>query len=944
MGADSEELKKAADAATQQFAALLTGFLLVSSYLYVSLIQISDTDFLTGRGQMLPIIGVSVSTEVFFWASGALLLTLHLGLLVQWKIYRDKVQRFIGSLADRSASVRVTQIQSLLPSIVTPYLDPTVQAASVRWAATTLTFVAVILLPFVLLVVMQVRSLAFHLSDLTTLERLWVLVDLAAVWIYFPAYISLPWSTVSRIVWMSLSALTVAYVSFDAVVPADDVQSLDNPCTWRDFRRTCNLTDRFVRQRRLYLAGQTLRATSSSDTKAGEGGSPAVLNLEGTDLRFAELGHATVIRAALYGAQLEGAHLVGTKFVNSTFQPSGVPRALWGRTHHGATNFSFAYASLADFTGHDLHEVIFTGASLVGAKLTGCDLLKARFDAASLDAADLRVAYLTGARLVLASLIRADLRFAVLSGANLTGGDLRGALLYRNPLFGTTLDLADLTYATAIAPDEDELKDLRKTLADSGTGSAANYQPLQMLDLLTSSGQQIYLRMLLTLHGEYAWLLNFDYLPIPSYLVSNLGQPLSTHDYVEVLQGYIRAYLKETPELGRALNRRRVLEQLLVPTIVADGKVLRIGEPNSPPIEAVREAMLDRVTSLELRGVGNAQSPDARYEPFDDGATSVKRAVSPDPQWLGRFLTMMSDAKTERNASTATLVADFLPKHTSPDATALAVAVRLAGVHPQALDETTRQAFLNAADTSQMDPETLTAVAVLMPQESPERRKLLERASGLAAAAAAELGMASGDKALIRHAMELGSVPVAASIGVSTYVDPKSSDSVKREGWQQLTYAAYRGEINAQAAVGLLLSQAGDYKNARRWLASAAAEGEVAVVNPFAYFLATCPDAKYRDGGLALQLATDDVRQVVAGLTKDQRLKEGQRDVTLETVYQTLAIAYAATGDFTEAVTVEQKVRDLARRGASDRERSDMQAKLSAFKEKRPWLDYPFND
>lgn len=938
MATQTNDLRGAADTAAQQFAAALTGFLLVAAYLGVSLTQISDADFLTGRGQTLPIIGSTVPTEAFFWAAPALLLILHLGLLLQWTIYQRKVQSFVASLADQSAPDQATQIDILSPSMMTAYLLPRSQPPAVRWAAWTLTVVATIVLPLALLVGIQVRSLAFHFPTLSLFERLLVLIDLAAVWVYFPAQPTASWSTPARVVWALISVLTIAYVCLDAVVPAPDVQNLDTDCTLADFRNTCNLTDRLLRKRRLDVAGQTLRATSAPDSRDSEGSS-AWLNLEGADLRFADFSHATLSHAALYGANFQGAHLVGTRFLNSTFQYSGTPKASWEHAVKESTRFAFAYAALADFSGHDLHEVDFTGSVLAGADFTGCNLLKARLEAASLDGANLQAAYLVGADLELASLIGADLRYAVLSAAILRGADLRGALLYRNPLFATVLDLADLSYASAIALGPEELAHLRKKIADVGVASTSAYKPRKMIDLLSGPGEQINLRVLLRLDGLRAWLMNFDYLPIPENLASDIGEPLATDEYVQVLQGYIRYSLQRRPELVAPLARRRVTEQLLVPTVMANQNVLLIGEPNSPPVQEVRDAMIDRLTRLEIVGVGRSNSPDLRYEPWTGGAATSRQ--DPIPVWLNTFIKVLADPKNSRDTDPSSLVDSLSQQFRANNMTALALAARLRQMYANKASPATRQVFVTEAERYQPDAQTWLAIAALMPIGSPTWLTLMQRASSQSGQAAAQLGATTRNEALIRQAASLGNVRAAADIGENLYMDPKSSDSIKRDAWRPLAYAAYRGEISAQEIVGMLMSQRGDYEGARRWLASAAAEGEVDFVDPYAYFLATCPDATYRDPALALRLATDEWRQTLAAERGNPKLAESEKNRRRTAVYSTLATSYAAAGDFPEAIAIERKALALLPNGIPSGERTEMESKLADFQKKRPWLEYP---
>jgi tetratricopeptide (TPR) repeat protein len=89
-----------------------------------------------------------------------------------------------------------------------------------------------------------------------------------------------------------------------------------------------------------------------------------------------------------------------------------------------------------------------------------------------------------------------------------------------------------------------------------------------------------------------------------------------------------------------------------------------------------------------------------------------------------------------------------------------------------------------------------------------------------------------------------------------------------------------------------------------------------------AWFLATCPEAKYRDGKRAIEHA----RQAC-------ELSEWKRSICLDT----LAAAYAEVGDFDEAMTWQKKALedDQLEREA----RADYQKRLKSYEQKKPWRD-----
>jgi tetratricopeptide (TPR) repeat protein len=92
----------------------------------------------------------------------------------------------------------------------------------------------------------------------------------------------------------------------------------------------------------------------------------------------------------------------------------------------------------------------------------------------------------------------------------------------------------------------------------------------------------------------------------------------------------------------------------------------------------------------------------------------------------------------------------------------------------------------------------------------------------------------------------------------------------------------------------------------------------------FAFFLATCPDAKFRDGKKALALAKK---------ATDMALR-GQRDGAYLSV---LAAAYAEVGDFAEAVVYQQRaLEDIS---LHPDERASYQLRLPLYQNKKTFRD-----
>lgn len=94
--------------------------------------------------------------------------------------------------------------------------------------------------------------------------------------------------------------------------------------------------------------------------------------------------------------------------------------------------------------------------------------------------------------------------------------------------------------------------------------------------------------------------------------------------------------------------------------------------------------------------------------------------------------------------------------------------------------------------------------------------------------------------------------------------------------------------------------------------------------NDYAWFLATCPDAAYRNGSKAVTLATLACNQT--GWSQWQYV-------------DTLAVAYAAEKDFAKAIDCEQRVLQVP--NLDPQSRKDIQTRLNLFLNHQPYLQPP---
>jgi serine/threonine-protein kinase len=129
--------------------------------------------------------------------------------------------------------------------------------------------------------------------------------------------------------------------------------------------------------------------------------------------------------------------------------------------------------------------------------------------------------------------------------------------------------------------------------------------------------------------------------------------------------------------------------------------------------------------------------------------------------------------------------------------------------------------------------------------------------------------------------------------------------------------------------------QRGNLNNSQRAYLKALADYDKAValapdasgsLNDLAWFLATCPEDKFRNGKRAVEVAAK-----ACELTQ-------HKDFSL---VDTLAAAHAEAGDFAQAVKLQQQTIDLAKGQADDENLKELNARLELYKKSQPYREAP---
>jgi hypothetical protein len=441
----SQEVKEfldEANAASDPARTAWLAFLLLLTYVVVTLASVSHKDLLLNSPVRLPIINADIPLVGFFQYAPAMLLLVYLSLLVQHVILARKYRRFTDALAAYELKARTKHVarEGVHSYVFSQILAGPEANRITRLMMQLIVYVTFAVLPIVTLLYFQIRFLPFHEVWITYWHRFAVILGFAMLILLTPIMQHAPpkrkwdirlgpqaeaWEASGRQVALVLLLLPIV-VGFSwliatvpdewidrrlgfvapvtAVIGAEGEAKLLNPIVRRLVYDRIPDDGNKAWWRRWLLSYRVL-VVEDSDLGAAD---DAKIVLRERNFRYALLNRSDFHHADLTWADLRGAQL-------------------WKSLAKGRLNDTqLQGASLkeAEFHGAQMSSAAMQGADLRGALLQGADLSYTK-----LQGADLRGAQLHGADLRGAQLQGADLQGAQLQDADLQGAELRGAIL-----------------------------------------------------------------------------------------------------------------------------------------------------------------------------------------------------------------------------------------------------------------------------------------------------------------------------------------------------------------------------------------------------------------------------------------------------------------------------------------------------------------------------------
>ncbi len=464
----AEKALQAANEAGSTVRNLYITFLLLGVYIGIIIASTTDRQLLLISPVTLPLLNVQLPILGFYIVAPWLFLLLHFDLLLQLYLLSDKLRVFARDCDGLPAEAAESLRKRLINFPAVQMLAGLQYDRFIQWLLALVVWITVLILPLGLLLWAQIRFLPYHSEYITWWQHAAVLLDSLMLLFFWPRLVSgqgafwrwhqclmfwRQWQEAGkRGMGFALGAVVVITLTLSLLVA-----TFSEPALFHGF--SLDLGEQILTANE--LSAEVIHDLRKGTAQQREQALQKVqgLNLQGRDLRHANLINSILPEADLRKAQLQGADLNLAQLQGANLKGAQLQGAdLWGTQLQGA----------------DLSFVQLQGANLREAQLQGADLYLAQLQGANLREAQLQGADLFSAQLQGANLFSAQLRGANLKGAQLQGADLRGAYIGGALFQDANLDLADLKGLDLSPVTPEKYKNfqdmLEKEVNNSGSG------------------------------------------------------------------------------------------------------------------------------------------------------------------------------------------------------------------------------------------------------------------------------------------------------------------------------------------------------------------------------------------------------------------------------------------------------------------------------------------
>jgi uncharacterized protein YjbI with pentapeptide repeats len=416
---DLAKLEASVNATSQRAVTQWLAYLSLWAYLFFTTLSITDRALILLTPVKLPLIGVELGLQAFFWSAPPLFLVFHLYLVRKITVlardvgfYRAAIQRFVPSEEAREPLYR-----RLDAFFLTRLLGHAEQGNLLRLFDGMIALATVAVMPLALMLAFQLRFLAFHDEYVTMWHRVCLVADvgllvLLARWLKAVLGDRVRLLPEARGQWLRggmemardmAGPVMAAYVAFSLFVATFPGEIHDEFLSFPDQKP--NFPWRALAPRDVdFVSDKNIDKVKWT------------IDLRGRDLRLANLKGADLRKAMAQGVDLREADLS-----ESNLQGSDLSMA----------NMSMTVFNGSNLIGSNLRKSNLSGAFMINSSMQLSDMSESNFTGAIFSGSSLQGADVSYSILKWADLVNVDLRFSNLSVSELSGSVMYGALIGR---------------------------------------------------------------------------------------------------------------------------------------------------------------------------------------------------------------------------------------------------------------------------------------------------------------------------------------------------------------------------------------------------------------------------------------------------------------------------------------------------------------------------------
>ena len=185
---DTAHFLEAANDTARNFRAVYTTYLIIASYIAVTIYSTDDELLFRAGNVQIPIINTSATVEGFFTFAPLILLLLHFNVLMQAMFLSTKVHRYTSRLAKENIHTRGL----LFPAPLAHLLAAGDQRRGVQRIFRVFVFISLVLLSPGILIYAEIYFLTYQSEPITWLHRTAILLDIILLWYLWPHIITPP--------------------------------------------------------------------------------------------------------------------------------------------------------------------------------------------------------------------------------------------------------------------------------------------------------------------------------------------------------------------------------------------------------------------------------------------------------------------------------------------------------------------------------------------------------------------------------------------------------------------------------------------------------------------------------------------------------------------------------------------------------------------------------